>query len=545
MALWSWPSGAPADERRALRTFTISPNWKGGILETLSWLTDVMSSEQAVEQRRGIRRWPRRMFEAGFLRQNAHRARLDNFLVGTGRELLMVPLWHEQFSLGTPRADGIIVFPSGTLATREFRQGDLVLLTNGDPDVFAVLTVAAINVAVDQIMLVGDGNAGLWPQGSRITPLRRARILDQMTQSAPADRVGQTQIRFQLMDADSGFKASWGYCSPLWRFKPDRKEALEFTYDRSAYTQDMDSGVIHITDPGQRAQITQSMKVKLFGREAVQTYRSFLYAARGKAARFYVPTFTADLHPVADLGGLTFETRMNGMNEYMRMPQDSRVLIGIVFTDGRPTIYRKIKSIAPVLGAQRQVGERYTVTLAIPPIRKQDIDRIMFIVPSRFDMDSFDILHVTDNAAVISSAVVTRSSILDGMPSLECFVTSKPFPVLAVETLGVTASFTAGVLYESNVSVVENLQPSARFPAGELRVMLQNNEFKPESVRTTASFSSGVLRMVLLSYNNYNPENVTVSAAFVAGTIRKLLITNNIPPESIRITASISTGTLS
>lgn len=545
MALWSWPSGAPVDERRALRVFTISPNWKGGILETLSWLTDVMSSEQAVEQRRGVRRWPRRMFEAGFLRQNAYRARLDNFLVGTGREVFLVPLWHEQFTLGSGRTDGIVVFPVGTLSTREFRQGDLVLVTNGDPDVFAILTVAAINTSVDQIMLVGDGKAGFWPKGSRITPLRRAIITDQMTMTAPADRVGQSQIRFQLTDADSNFKASWGYCSPLWRFKPDRKEPIEFTYDRSAYMHDMDGGVVHITDPGGRAQITQSMKVKLFGREAVQGYRAFLYAARGRATRFYVPTFTADLHPTADLGGLSFETRLNGMNEYMRLPQDSRVLIGIVFTDGRPTIYRKIKTIAPVLDANRQVGERYTVTLAVPPIRKQDIDRIMFIVPSRLDMDSIDILHVTDNAAAISSAVVTRSSILDGMPSLDCFVTSKPYPVLAVETLGVSASIVAGALFDSGVKALDNIRPSARFSEGSLRVMLSGIQPGPDSFRTTATVSAGTLRRVLLSYNNYAPENFTVSAAIVAGTIRKMLITNSIPPESVTVTASISTGTLS
>ena len=46
-----------------LPVWTIRPNWKGGILERLEWLTDVLASDTGVEQRRSVRPTPRRSFE--------------------------------------------------------------------------------------------------------------------------------------------------------------------------------------------------------------------------------------------------------------------------------------------------------------------------------------------------------------------------------------------------------------------------------------------------------------------------------------------------
>lgn len=546
MTDWSWPVGAPYDERRELPVFSLSPNWKSGVLETLSWLTDVLSSEQAVEMRRGVRRFPRRSFEANFLRQHTHRARLDNFLTGIGRGLLLMPMWHEQFNLKNGRTDGVVEFPKGTLLHREFRLGDLVLLNAGDPDKYAVLTVAEVTLSTDSIRLQAYDNVGLWPAGSRITPLRRARVLDAMSQSAPADRVGMSAIRFQLQDVDAGFTASWGYCAPLFRFKPNRAEPIEFTYDRSAYLQDFDTGVVDSVDPGNRAQITQSMKLNLFGRADISSFRAFLYAARGKAVRFYVPTFTADIHPLASLSGLVFDARMNGASEYVRVPQEARKMIGIVFSDGRPTIYRKIVNVEPVFGAIDQSAERYTLSAALPPIRLQDIDRVMYVVSSRFDMDTFELLHVTDNATAVKSAIVTRSSVSDQMPDIDCFVTSKPYPLYTVDSLMPTAQMVAGSLYESVIPVTESLDVSSRIIDPTLREVLKTySQWAPEAAVVSSRLVSGTLRNVLLSYSAWPAEAMGANATLIAGTMRNALIVNTMLPEAVSASATITQGTLS
>lgn len=546
MTDWSWPIGAPYSASFELPLFSISPNWKNGVLETLSWLTDVMSSEQAVEMRRGVRRFPRRSFEANFLRQGTHRARLDNFLTGTGRGQVLMPMWHEQFNLKDGRTDGVVIFPKGTLIHREFRTGDLVMISAGDPDVYAILTVTDMNLPQDLIVLRSYDNVGFWPPGSRITPLRRARILDTMTQNAPADRVGTSVIRFQLSDSDARFTASWGYCAPLFRFKPNRAESIEFTYDRSAYIQDFDTGVVETIDPGNRAQITQSLKLNLFGRADISTFRSFLYAARGKAVRFYMPTFTADIHPIDDMSGLTFNARMNGASDYVRVPQEARKMIGIVFSDGRPTIYRKVVNVEPIFDATKPIGEKYTLHAALPPIRVQDIDRVMYVVSSRFDMDTFEMLHVTDNATAVKTAIVTRSSVSDQMPDIDCFVTSKPYPMYAVDSLQPSAVMSAGTLYESVVPVTERMEVNGRIVDPVLRdVLLRYSNWPADSLTSGASLTQGDMRQVRLEYLRWPAESIVAASQITAGTMRSALIVTQMLPEAISVSAALSQGTLS
>lgn len=420
MDFQSWPLGAPANPWRNLRVFSVSPNWSGGLLESLSWLTDVMVSERAVEQRRTVRRWPRRMIECSFLRKGAYRSRLDSFMAGTGRELFLVPLWHEQFFLNDPTDDGNVYFPAGTLAMREYRLGDLVMvsLIAKDPNTYAVLQVIEYDEAGDRIKLAAIEDTGLWPIGSRITPLRRARILDSVTQNGLTDDVATAQIRFTLYDPDKYFTASWGTGDRFWPFKADRATPFVFDYNRQSYTQDFDMGLIDVVDPSNQAQVTQSMMMTLFGRKNVYAFRSFLYAARGKAIRFYVPTGMSDLQLTTNLGGTTFETKQNGLSEYMLLPQECRELIEISYTDGRQKSYRRIVGVQAVYDDMRQVGEQITVDQALPSADLNLVSRISYVVPSRFNSDLFEFSHKVDDSAAVQVAVSMVSAIQAGMPPL-------------------------------------------------------------------------------------------------------------------------------
>ncbi len=546
MSAWSWPATAPTpDARRALRVFNVSPNWKGGLLERLSWLTDVMSSETAVEQRRTIRRYPRRSFEGGFLRTDNTRARLDSFLVGTGREQFMVPLWHEQFKLGEPSVDNSVTFPQGSLAKREFRLNDLVLVSAGDVLDYDVLTVVSVNLATDTITLAAAGPIGNWTAGSRITPLRRARIIDAIQMTNPSDRVGNVQIRFEHSDADPNFVPSWGYCAPLWRFKPDRRAGIEFNYARSDFVLDLQSGVVESVDPGGRAQVSATMRLKLYGRDKVAEFRSFLYAARGRAVRFYVPTFMADIHPTTDITGDTFDAMPNGFSDYMTEPQEARRIIGIVFNDGRPTVYRTIIGVAPVLSGVspfRQVAERFVVDQMLPPILKQDIERIMFVVPARFDQDSMELHHATDDSAAVATSLVVRSSVVAGMPPIECWVTSKPYPAQMEDPATSSAALLGGYFYDPRI--FDNVTSAAvvtagAFSGGVLSTIVEPDAAVASALLTAGAFSGGVqsataptdltissfsfiagtLNTILIAYDRYDFESTTSSAILIEGTL--------------------------
>lgn len=550
METWSWPTGAPADERRSYPLFPILPNWKSGVTETLTWMTDIMISEQNVEQRRSVRRYPRRTFEGSFLRAGAARARIDHFFAGTGRKLCLMPIWHEQFALrGEGRTDGIVVFPAGSLAKREFRMGDLVMITTGDPDKTFILSVTVYNEVADSITLQGLTASGQWPAGSRIIPLRVARVLDATSISNPADRVGVSQIRFQLMDADSNFLGDWNYCSPLWRYKPDRQVAVDVSYDRKDYLLDFEAGVMALTETSERAAINTSMRYTFFGRDEVSEMRAFLYNARGRARRFYMPSYTVDLVAAEAIAtGNTFDVLPSGFIDYMDSPQQARRIVSVEFKDGRPTIYRNILSVVniPELSAPFSTRvERITVDLDMPPIEVDEIARISFVVPTRFDQDSFEIFHHTDGLKAVSVSVAVKSSVVDGMPPIECWTTSLPYSVVESEQMQSNATITSGRMYAPLYFMEpEAVSSAATFTAGTLRAILQTYVAPPEAVESTTMITAGTLRAILRSYTYYAPEAVSSAATFTAGTLKAVLIRYTSPPEAVQPSATITQGTL-
>lgn len=546
---WTFPTTAPDDDRRALPIFTISPNWKNGITETLAWLTDIMTSEQAVEQRRSARRFPRRTFEASFQRVDSTRARIDSFLAGMGKKKCLYPMWHEQWKLGPGRDDGVVQFPTGSLIEREYGYGDLVMITRGTPDSYFILTVVEADVANDTIRLAGTEASGAWPAGARIVPLRVARVMDAVSLGNVSDRVGTSQIRFQLTEADERFTPSWGYCSPLWRFKPDRADAISMQYDRQDYVLDFEAGVIAVTEPGNRAEVNQGARYVLYGRPAVWKARLFFYNARGRARRFYMPTFMQDIHVLDDIYGPSFDAQPNGFSNYMGSPQEARKIIGVDFKDGRPSVYRTIIGIEPVQSTSApfaQVAERFTLDADMPPILKRDIERINFIVPSRFDQDTIEIFHPTDDSTVAQLSLVTRSQVVDGMPPIECWTTSRPYAAQAVESLVMSAVITGGLDRPAPKVLDEIGITTATIKDGTLLVKLHAgdagvDEFAMES----AILTDGTIRSVLKGFDAGHDEFVMASATLKDGTIKTVLVKHTVnPADEFTMAAKITEGTL-
>lgn len=474
---WSFGPGNPAhaaDPRRALPVFSFLPNWAGGITERLMWLTDVLSSETAAEQRRSVRRYPRRTFEASFLRTNAGRSRLDMFFIGVGMGEFLAPLWHEQFYLPTHDpllATGEVQFPAGSLHMREFRLNDLVIVLDRDPSDFDVMTVIALDLVTDRITLEGAGATKTWPTGTRIIPLRKVHLTDPPQMIAPVDRVATTQLRISLLEPEKFPDANWNFDAPLWQRRPDRSTTVDLDYARTFFELDYQSGVVTRADPGNRAQVGTKIGIKLFGRDRVYRFRQFLGAARGMAVRFYMPTFLRDVLPLGDIEGLTFQAEDVGLSSYLAGPQPARLLIAVVFADGRPQVYREIDTVASVtsgLSPFRVIAEEITLTEPMPPIALHEIERIMFVQPARFDQDGFEMRHHSDDSAAVSTSFVARAMNRDGMPPILSVVTSGPYPLEAVEELASSASVSNGLM----MSVpIDELATSADIGDGTLAVV--------------------------------------------------------------------------
>lgn len=400
------------DLRYKLPVWSILPNWENGIVERLSWQTDVLASETDAEQRRSVRRNARRSFEASFLRQRAQAQRMDAFFSGVGPSTFLVPIWHEQIKM----LDGIDVEARGVtvdnLRLREFRKGDIVFVNNGDPDDYDLLEV-------------GDVEEGrfswafppprVWPPGTRIFPMRLARIITQNPKiSHVTATVNIAQVLFDMVEPYM-VPASWGQQSngrPYFGWKVDRANAVDVEFSRKNFVIDNGSGAVDVTDHGRYTTAVVQINVRLFGRSNAFSLRQFLQAARGQAMHFYAPTFMQDIELVDDIAANTVELEIlpQGFVAAMLRPQPIRRQLAFQFNDGTPTIYRTIVDARETRHGLTLESEILVLDAALPAIRLRELKRISFVCETRFMQDQFEIHHPTNGQAVIDVAMTIRQA---------------------------------------------------------------------------------------------------------------------------------------
>lgn len=279
-----------------LPVWSIAPNWRPGIREKLSWMTDVMMSTFGPEQRRALRLSPRREFEVSFLLADQERAFFDLWLHRMGSEEFMAPLFHDAGRLTEAVAPGATVIPFDT-TYREFRVGDLAILLGGDGFTFDKVNI--VSMTDTGITVEAGGVTRDWPAGSRIHPLRRSRISEESLLSALTSRAAQATLQFQLNQSnDIADEGEWvdmysGY--PVILAAPNRREQLDLSFMRNSLLLDNDHGLRALNDDAGRAFTVQSDSRMMAGRSEHWAFRQMLYRLRGMQGSVWLPTFNRDI----------------------------------------------------------------------------------------------------------------------------------------------------------------------------------------------------------------------------------------------------------
>jgi hypothetical protein len=410
-----------SDPRRVLPVFSVLPNWEGGVTERLEWLSDVLPSETGAEQRRTLRTLPRRSFEAGFLRKGPSRTWLDSFLVGTGQNPMLVPLWHEAIVMVEGIDEGAIgvIFAGGSAVEREYFEGDVVFVNNGDPNVYDVLMVG--DVGDDRFSWATPPERS-WPAGTRIYPMREARITDAAALSNVTEDVGTVQIRFSLIKPYAMTPAWIGSMNgePFFPFRPNRMTAIGSNYARLVNVLDNSVGTQSITDIAEHTAVTMSMAFTLFGRHRIYQYRQFLAAAAGRVKGFYVSSYTHDIEPYGDVidGGVILLARPMGGGMFYRIQPSARAYLGITLVGQEtPLYFRKILAVEKQYADEEGLPvnyetdlwyDRFLLDAALPTLPRWQIARISFVSEARFDQDAFELQHVSNSSVAIKTACVIR-----------------------------------------------------------------------------------------------------------------------------------------
>lgn len=384
--------------------WTFSPDWADGVVERLTWATDILQSETGVEQRRALRLAPRREFEAPMFVEGRERQLLDLALFAWSARIWALPIWHDIQLTVSDIPEGALTVPCQT-SHLDFRAGGLAILRG--ESAFESETVEIDSIIVTGLLLKRVTRK-FWPAGTRLYPVRNAQLAEQPTITRLTDVASSADVRFELVESSDwpAIMPSTLYRgAPIYDAPPDETEDLTSSYQRLLLTLDSGSAMPLMTDTAGRAFPVQGHRWLELGRGERSALRSLLYALAGRQKAVWLPTYADDLTMQGVITQLS--TTLEVLNVgYTRFAggKPGRRDICIELLDGT-VFHRRITASIEVddnlerLALDSALGRQVLAT---------EVRRISWLMMCRLDSDSVEIEHMTDSKGLAATQLVFR-----------------------------------------------------------------------------------------------------------------------------------------
>ena len=380
---------------RRILLFDFAPNWTRPVIERLAWLTDVMTSRANVEQRARLRAQPRRSYEYRILtRDNHERMRMHNRLLAWQGRSYALPVWPDATTLTQPLAAGVSQIPVATSGRDYATDGMAVLMRHSKSEIIEIQALTADGLTTKK------PTRSAWPIGTRLAPIRAARINSPLSLAGLTDSVQRIRPRFELEDAPALTPASpvMTYRTyPVLTTRPNWQGGIAERYARKLIETDFQVGKALITDAAGQPIYTRQHRWLLKNRAEVIAFRAWLAACAGRLNPFWMPSFTSDVEPVRDIGSGVVVIDVAHSDYASTAGLDGRRDVLIAASDGRRWC-RQVKSWQ----AASEDVERLVIHAPIGIALKKDQVQISFMRLSRLDSDAVEVAHITDEAAQVT-----------------------------------------------------------------------------------------------------------------------------------------------
>lgn len=404
---WQYDNGDSAALRitaNRIIAFAFAPDWGGGVLERLTWATDILQSESGVEQRRALRLAPRRELEATLYVEGRERQLLDMALFGWGARTWALPIWPDVQLLDAALpadADFIACQTTGL----DYRSGGLALLRGEvawSAEVVEILDVLPTGLQLKR------STQQAWGAGSRLYPARPAQLVEQPSLARLTDRLQSLDVQFLIAepsDWPEGLPATLYRGRPVLEARPDESEELSSRYQRLLRTLDSGLALPLTTDAAGRALPMQGYRWQELGRSERANFRALLYGLRGRQVPVWVPTHADDLTLLATVTDVATTLDVEHLG-YTRFGQGrpGRRDIRIELWDGS-AYHRRITGSSELSFDAERLAIDAPLGRQIEPA---EVRRISWMALCRLDSDAVEIEHITDSEGVAKSALVFR-----------------------------------------------------------------------------------------------------------------------------------------
>lgn len=390
------------------RIWPLPPDWSNGVKESLTWGTDVMhASATAVSQHVSYRIGPVRTFAFEVGAGKANRRIADMLLAGH-RGPWLLPIWPDVQRLSAPVSAGASAITCRTDGFDFVAGGQAVLWLGASQWEVATITT----VGVSSVTLSAPLTSG-WGAGTRLYPLRRARLQIGAEEKLRGDAFGRRSLTFTLDDASTwpALISPMLYLThPVLDVRPDESGDPSHSVTRLEQTTGVDVRPDFAYDVADQALRNQQTGWKLFGRAQHTWFRSLVYTLDGRRVPFWLPSFAADLQPVASIAGgsPTLSVEWAGYTQF-GLGRHNRKDVRIELGDG--TVYYRRITGAVEAGAT----ETLTLDSAISgnTIAPSAIRQVSFMALATLAHDEVEIEHITDADGTAASTLGWQAVVPD------------------------------------------------------------------------------------------------------------------------------------
>ncbi len=394
---------------RTLPVWTIPPNWSSPVVEGLEWLTSILMSVEAAEQRQQLRLSPRKSLEFIVQPTGRQRTYFDALLSTEFQTEFYLPLWYEcgRMRRGVAPGETWLIIEGTRL---ELSEASVLFLQGPEPYIFELVEVDTVLVSGGKTTFgLASGFTKAWPKGTRVYPAKSAMLLDQPSFQRLTERTVQASLGFVFTetndwDHDAGLDTYLTY--PVVSFSINEGDPQAGGYARVLRDVDNRTGIPVRKDIAGIPFFKSTSAGFFSGRTDADQLRSLLYALKGKAAPAWFVSPNADftLATPATAGAASLVVERSGFVD-LGTPVAGREDIRIL-TRGGGTSFHRITGSA-LLSESHE-------SLSISPVLPGGLSlgatkRISFMSLGRLDQDRVDLNHVTDSDGVCSFSIITKS----------------------------------------------------------------------------------------------------------------------------------------
>lgn len=301
-----------------LALFSFRPNWAEAFVASIGYKTAVLTGYSGAEQRAQLRSKPRwgaayqvHTTEAG------ETAALENLLVGWKAKVFGVPWWPDSTFLDADAADGSLILACDTSSRPAFEAGGLATLWTDafTWEVYPVQAVAAGSMTLSVRL------SSAWSRGTRVVPVRRARLMEDQSLGRPTNWLTQATFRFSCEVGPGVPAAAAGLTYAgfdLLAPEPNAREANDASLRQAQTGFDPGTGVRFVAAKADSPSQGQSYLWTCTSKASIEAFLAWLGTRKGMAVPFWAPTWRQDFLLEADVAAdaTSFPIRACGFTRF-------------------------------------------------------------------------------------------------------------------------------------------------------------------------------------------------------------------------------------